>query len=240
MKAIKKMIPASIAASAIALASVVTAPVMADVSANVGATSNYLWRGVTQSANSAAISGGVDYEHESGAFAGTWISNVADGNETDLYFGYGGEAGDFGYSVTYNYYMYSQAEDADFGELLLDMSFNIVSFGVAYTVNDDAAAVSEDTQAFVSGDLYYYLGVGTDLGNDWSWSFTYGGYEFDNDASDNELSYSHYVLDATKSAGDFGDLTVAASQVLDDNPDAAGDPTIDDDIIFTVSWSKGF
>ena len=236
MKTIKKMIPASIAASAIALASVAAVPAMADVSANVGATSNYLWRGVSQTGDQSAISGGADYENESGLFAGTWVSNVAGGNETDFYIGYGGEAGDFGYSVTYNYYMYSQGDDLDFGELLLDMNFNIVSFGLAYTVNDDAAAATEDTQAFVAGDLYYYVGVGTDLGNDWSWSFTYGGYEFDNDASGNELSYSHYVLDATKSAGDFGDLTVAASQVLDDEDDTG----IDDDIIFTVSWSKGF
>lgn len=236
MKMIKKMIPASVAASVIALSTVAATPALAEVSANIGAGSNYLWRGVTQSADSAAISGGVDYANESGVFAGTWVSTIDGGNETDFYIGYGGESGDFGYSVTYNYYMYSQAEDADFGELLFDVSFNIVSAGLAYTVNDDAAKASEDTQAFVSGDMYYYIGVGTDLAEDWSWSFTYGMYDFDNDASDNEISYSHYVLDASKSAGDMGDFTIAASQVLDDEKDVG----LDDDIIFTVSWSKGF
>jgi uncharacterized protein (TIGR02001 family) len=36
------------------------------LSANVAMTSNYLWRGVTQNANDAAISGGIDYAADSG------------------------------------------------------------------------------------------------------------------------------------------------------------------------------
>ena len=44
--------------------------VSADVSANVGVSSNYLFRGVTQTDNSAAVQGGLDYEHASGLYAG--------------------------------------------------------------------------------------------------------------------------------------------------------------------------
>ena len=51
------------------------------LSANVGATSNYLWRGVSQTANAAAISGGIDYEADSGFYAGTWASNIDFGDE---------------------------------------------------------------------------------------------------------------------------------------------------------------
>ncbi|MCG8099687.1 MAG: TorF family putative porin, partial [Candidatus Thiodiazotropha taylori] len=36
----------------------------AEISANIGVTSNYVWRGLTQSANSTAFSGGVDYAHD--------------------------------------------------------------------------------------------------------------------------------------------------------------------------------
>jgi uncharacterized protein (TIGR02001 family) len=46
------------------------------VSANIGAVSNYIWRGVTQTQDGAAIQGGLDYAHESGFYAGTWASNI--------------------------------------------------------------------------------------------------------------------------------------------------------------------
>jgi uncharacterized protein (TIGR02001 family) len=45
-------------------------------SANIGAVSNYIWRGVTQTGDQAAVQGGIDVAHESGFYAGTWISNV--------------------------------------------------------------------------------------------------------------------------------------------------------------------
>jgi uncharacterized protein (TIGR02001 family) len=45
-------------------------------SANIGAVSNYVWRGVTQTGDQAAIQGGLDVSHESGFYAGTWVSNI--------------------------------------------------------------------------------------------------------------------------------------------------------------------
>jgi hypothetical protein len=45
-------------------------------SANIGAVSNYIWRGVTQTGDQAAIQGGLDVAHESGFYAGTWASNI--------------------------------------------------------------------------------------------------------------------------------------------------------------------
>jgi uncharacterized protein (TIGR02001 family) len=45
-------------------------------SANIGAVSNYMWRGVTQTGDQAAVQGGIDVAHESGFYAGTWLSNV--------------------------------------------------------------------------------------------------------------------------------------------------------------------
>jgi nitrogen regulatory protein P-II 2 len=88
---------------------------------NVGIVSDYLFRGVSQSAAKPAIQGGFDYAHSSGLYAGTWASNVswvADNNwsatsaasnsvEIDLYGGYKGTiTGDLGFDVgliTYNY-----------------------------------------------------------------------------------------------------------------------------------------
>lgn len=45
-------------------------------SANIGVVSNYMWRGVTQTGDQAAVQGGIDYSHASGFYAGTWASNV--------------------------------------------------------------------------------------------------------------------------------------------------------------------
>lgn len=45
-------------------------------SANIGAVSNYVWRGVTQTGDQAAVQGGLDVAHESGFYAGTWASNI--------------------------------------------------------------------------------------------------------------------------------------------------------------------
>ena len=72
------------------------------LSANVGATSNYIWRGITQSGDDSAISGGIDYAADSGFYVGTWASSLGGGAaEVDLYAGYGFESDgvsyDFGY-----------------------------------------------------------------------------------------------------------------------------------------------
>ncbi len=46
------------------------------ISANIGVVSNYMWRGVTQTQDGAAVQGGLDFTHSSGFYAGTWASNV--------------------------------------------------------------------------------------------------------------------------------------------------------------------
>jgi uncharacterized protein (TIGR02001 family) len=43
---------------------------------NVGVTSNYLFRGISQTHGNPAIQGGVDYAHSSGLYAGVWASNI--------------------------------------------------------------------------------------------------------------------------------------------------------------------
>lgn len=68
--------------------------VSADVSTNIAVVSNYLFRGVTQTDGSPAVQGGIDFEHASGFYAGTWASNVDFGDEIsyelDLYAGFAG------------------------------------------------------------------------------------------------------------------------------------------------------
>ena len=54
-----------------------TGSVMAELTGNIGVTNNYIWRGVTQSDDESAVSGGIDYSDKSGIYAGTWFSNMS-------------------------------------------------------------------------------------------------------------------------------------------------------------------
>ncbi|MGS0730349.1 TorF family putative porin, partial [Shewanella sp. 0m-11] len=95
--------------TAILLTSLLSTTAHAAVEANIGATSNYLWRGVTQTDDAVAVQGGIDYSHDSGFYAGTWASNVDFGDETsyevDFYAGFAGTIGDeFEYDLSYLYY----------------------------------------------------------------------------------------------------------------------------------------
>jgi len=67
----------------------------AQVTGNVGLTSDYRFRGVSQSQNSGAVQGGIDYAHSSGFYVGNWNSSVSSqmytngsGLESDLYAGF--------------------------------------------------------------------------------------------------------------------------------------------------------
>ena len=48
----------------------------AEISADLAATSDYVWRGVSQTLGHPAVQGGVNFSHASGAYAGIWASNV--------------------------------------------------------------------------------------------------------------------------------------------------------------------
>ena len=84
---------------------------------NVGLFSQYIFRGLTQTAGRPALQGGADYAHKSGAYFGTWMSNISwlsdfgayteSSLEWDFYGGYKGSfAGDFGYDVGLLQYYY--------------------------------------------------------------------------------------------------------------------------------------
>ena len=54
--------------------------------ANIALTTDYRFRGQSQSQGEFALSGGVDYAHESGFFAGVWASNVDFNDAAETYY----------------------------------------------------------------------------------------------------------------------------------------------------------
>jgi uncharacterized protein (TIGR02001 family) len=206
--------------------------VQAELSANIGVSSNYVWRGVSQTDDGAAVSGGIDYAQDSGFYAGTWVSNVdfndASGGQTewDLYAGFAGEAGDMGYDLGVIYYAYPTADDAadelDFTEIYASLAYNAFTLGANYTVDKEDSSAEEN-------DLYLYVSAGTDLSDGWSVGGTIGHYDYDAGNS-----YQHAQLDIGKNVGEFGDFTLSLSKL--DN-DGTGN---EEDALVFVSWGKSF
>jgi uncharacterized protein (TIGR02001 family) len=225
----------SIIAGSILGSAMMAGPAMAELSGNAAVSNNYLWRGVTQTNDMPAVSGGVDYAHDSGFYAGTWISNVDFADpagapasqseiEQDIYFGFGGSAGDIGYDIGYIMYAYPLADDANFGEVALGLSYDIVSVNFAYTANSDVEA-----GAFVEGDMYYSASVDLPLAdNGLGLGLTYGHYEFDE-----ADAYDHYAVYLSKDDFSFG---VEANDMDGEFPTGkdAADPRV------VVSWGKSF
>lgn len=100
----------------VAAAVAVPATAMAQATGNVGFFSQYIFRGMSQTAGKPALQGGLDYGHSSGLYVGTWGSNVSvlnDPNasnessfEWDFYGGYKGSAGPLGFDVGVLQYYY--------------------------------------------------------------------------------------------------------------------------------------
>jgi uncharacterized protein (TIGR02001 family) len=170
---------------------------VAEVSMNAAVTSNYMWRGVTQTGDDAAVSGGIDYNHENGFYAGAWASNVGfgagSGSEVDFYVGYAGTLSSIGY-VMYKYPA-SSFERSDFSEVYLNTSFNNFTLGLALNVNSDI----DDDQAFGTGDIYTYASYYFALPQEYSMTLTGGIYNFDEDeAVYGDSDYSHVQVDISK------------------------------------------
>jgi uncharacterized protein (TIGR02001 family) len=138
-------------------------------SANFGASNNYIWRGLTQTVNEAAISGGIDYASDSGFYVGTWASNVsyaADdvySYEHDLYAGFAGEVGGISYDLGYLYYNYDAEAEFDFGELYGSISIGAFTFGLNVLANTEAD--ESPGQDFGFGEASYLYGVPGDYTN---------------------------------------------------------------------------
>ncbi len=113
----------------------------------IALTSNYMFRGATQTADGPALQGYVEFD-ASGFYAGVWMSSVDFGDansfETDLYLGYRGETGGgLSYDIVYARYFY----DAD-GDCCGDLALSLgVPVSDKLTLTPDVWLVVEDGAA---------------------------------------------------------------------------------------------
>ena len=183
---------------------IISLPTFAAVSANVSFTSDYIWRGMTQS-DAPAIQGGFDFEAESGFYAGIWGSNGnfknGAGSELDLYLGYAFEVGSIGIDVGYISYEYIDSDpDATFDETYLGLSYG--DFGLSFAFGDyDYTEVS-----YALGAVGFAYGQYDDYGDNLviSYGFTCGSY-------DCGLAYTDFSADAGDADDDYLVFSVSAS-----------------------------
>lgn len=119
------------------------------VTANVGFTTDYIFRGISQTSGNPAVQGGIDYAHASGLYAGVWGSNISwisDFNagvssslELDTYFGFRNSlADDFSYDVGFVRYNYpasnyaAGATKADTDEIYGALGFKWITAKYSY------------------------------------------------------------------------------------------------------------
>ena len=189
------------------------------LSANAAATSNYLWRGVTQTTNAAAVSGGIDFENTSGFSAGVWASNADWAEnmtyELDVYAAYSGVLDNgFGYSVGYIYYGYDKDADADFSEVNVSLSYNAYSITYNTLVDSDADGDFGD-DSYISADAAFEVSPGLALAfHIGSYDFAAGGDYIDYGVSLSKDGFSFAISDTDLDGAD-GDVNFVISYSVD-------------------------
>lgn len=209
-------------------------------SGGVALTTDYVFRGISQTNEKPAIQGNIDLNHTSGFYAGIWGSNVdfKDGGqaqaEFDLYAGIGSEAGPWGWDVGYLYYVYPGADSCgsekcnyDYWEVYGSLSYGFDLFtptlGV-YWANDYFGS---------TGTAWYpYLDVDVPLGETGLGLGLHLGHQTIDEASnytDWKVGLTYPVLGV--------DLELAYTDTNLSKNDCGGEDICDARAVFTVSKS---
>lgn len=204
----------------------------AEISANVGATTDYIWRGMSQNDGGSSLSGGLDIDFGNGFYAGTWVGDTAAADleadatatdfgtqEVDYYAGYAGEAGSISYDVGYIAYTYPSSQsdaDADFSEAYITLGMGAFSASYYTLVDADGADAGDST--------YISVDYETEVGG-FGVALHYGNYDGDFVGDDDQTDTS---ITLSKDAFSY-------SLVTTDGLSGA-----DDDARFVVSWGAEF
>ena len=212
-----------------------------EISGNVALTSDYRFRGISQSDTSGAIQGGFDAEFGPGFYVGTWGSSVDfdsndgyDGSlELDYYGGWSSAIGDtdFGIDVGYIYYDYpgDNGDDGDYGEVYVSGSWKDLSASVNY---------SDDYYGGTGKFFYYAADYSLTLFDSLGVGFHVGYNDFDETGffSSNTDSYTDWSVTLSYTWAGV-DLSVAYVDTDLDDDDVFGTDWADSTAVFTISKS---
>lgn len=207
---------------------------------NVGLASEYSYRGISQSDNDPALSGGIDYSHASGLYLGTWVSTIswledagvyADSKvEVDLYGGFKFEvAPDLVVDLGVLRYEYPGDEVAgttspNTTEVYGALNYKMVSLKYSHsTTNLFGFADSK-------GSGYLELNANVDIAEGTQLNLHVGKQTVKNVAAD-AADYTDYKLGVTKDFG-FASGSIAYVKTSGNATDAAKGTAFED-------WFKG-
>jgi len=184
----------------------------ANFEGNFAFTNDYIWRGMSQTGEDLAYSGGFDVTTDKGVYAGVWGSKVdfgADDDtsmEIDAYFGYTDEsARGVSFDVGYLSYNYPGSTGLDFEEIYVGVGYKWVGFTISSGL-DEAPNNTEWSVNF----------------GDTGWALTYGDY-------DDYGKYTLFGYDFTRTIAGMS-IGIALSDF--DSEDGMGD---EDGFVITFS-----
>ena len=153
----KKLLLALMMAAGISVA-------QAQVTGNLGLTSDYRFRGVSQTQNAPAVQGGIDYNHVSGLYIGNWNSSVSSqlytngaGVESDVYAGFKKQVfGNFTLDVGSMNYFYPRAGtngSFDTNEVYAGIGYKeLVTVKYSHAISDYFGTANSKNSFYVQAD----------------------------------------------------------------------------------------
>jgi len=188
----------------------------AQVTGNLGLTSDYRFRGVSQTQNAPAVQGGIDYNHVSGLYIGNWNSSVSSqvytngaGVESDVYAGFKKQVfGNFTLDVGTMNYFYPRAGtngSFDTNEVFAGIGYKeLVSVKYSHALSDyfgtanskNSFYVQADAAIPVVGKLVAVAHVGrTDVNNNSKLNYTDYNFGVAYDLQGWNLAAKYYIND---------------------------------------------
>jgi uncharacterized protein (TIGR02001 family) len=231
-------------------------------SASVWLTTDYVFRGVSNSDQGPAIQGSFDYAHPVGFYAGVWASNSAfndnggggaGGIEVDYYAGFANAIGNFGYDIAALYYTFpNDSHDwyvgMDGGTL--DPSYFESHLGLTYTWEPATIGGNWNWSPDFFGEdgdgnaLWFTLDFA--LPKNFSIGGEYGVQDVKGDKLTNGYDYNWWRIGLGWELFGYGlDLSYWDSDYYKQNDLTGGDPAVidalqkisEDRIVFTISRS---
>jgi len=142
----------------------------AQVTGNLGLTSDYRFRGVSQTQNAPAVQGGIDYNHKSGFYVGNWNSSVSSdlytngaGVESDLYAGFKSKFLGFDLDVGSMNYFYPRATNNtstnfDTNELYVAVGKGPLTAKVSNSLSNYFGTANSKNSQYYQADIVQPLG----------------------------------------------------------------------------------
>jgi uncharacterized protein (TIGR02001 family) len=202
----------------------------AEITGNLGLTSNYVWRGLTQSSNNPALQGGLDYTHEdTGFYTGMWGSSgdFAGNLEVDFYGGMSGETDfELGWDAGLIYYTYPGTPDASRGgsddilEGYAGVTYKFAKFSVYYNENSDT---------YLDASLNYDLPEEFRLGGHVGQSI------WDEETNNPNGDYADYSVTLGRALGNGFDMSLMVSST---NTSVEDSGAKDDKVRFSATVTK--